>query len=125
MWLDTSLPVSVVKESLTSFKSVLIFCTRLVGNLDATSPLVRILEEVDVRALVKSVVSRLHVFRAIEVVNVCEASREHMSAIISLASFGVATHSVATFSSPCRAAILVTRHFEKFQLFRTNSQSWQ
>jgi hypothetical protein len=40
--------ISNVRLIEVSFKSVLIFSSRLVGNLDATPALVRILKEVDV-----------------------------------------------------------------------------
>jgi hypothetical protein len=72
---NTSLsPTFIIGQSLTSFEGILIFSTRLVGNLDATSALVRILKEIDIRALVESVVPGLYVLRAIKVVNVCKPS---------------------------------------------------
>jgi hypothetical protein len=66
--------VSNVRLVEISFEGILIFSTRLVGNLDATSALVRILKEIDIRALVESVVPGLYVLRAIKVVNVCKPS---------------------------------------------------
>jgi len=43
---------------LTSVKCILIFCTRLIRDLDARSSIIGILEEIDVRALVKAVMER-------------------------------------------------------------------
>jgi hypothetical protein len=61
-------------SSLTSFESILILSTRLVGNFNATSALVGVLKKIDVRALIEPVMSGLHSIGAIEVMNVCEAS---------------------------------------------------
>lgn len=92
---------SFLANQLTSVKGVLVVGARLVGNLDATSPVVCILKQVDVGALVKSVVARMSVWRRIEVVNVSEAVRGGGSqAKASPWTDDGITHSVATFSSP-------------------------
>lgn len=58
---------------LTAIKSILLFCPRAVGHLDARPPLICILEEIDIRALVKAVVWRIVGRRAVEVMHVSEA----------------------------------------------------
>lgn len=95
-------------SSLTSFESILILSARLVGNFNATPALVGVLKKIDIRPLIEPVMSGLHSIGAIEVVNVCEASLMVCQQIgdVSSASLAVATYSVATFSSPGRAAIL-------------------
>lgn len=55
---------------LTSFKGVLVVCTRIVRDLDTRPPLTRILEEVDVGGLVEPVVRRFLRRRCIVVVDV-------------------------------------------------------
>lgn len=58
---------------LTSFKGVLVLSARLVGNLNATPALARMLKEVDVGTLVESVMPGLHILGAVEVMNISEA----------------------------------------------------
>lgn len=67
--------ISNVRLVEISYKSVLIFSTRLVGNLDATSALIRILKEIDIRSLVEPVMPGLHVLWTVEVVNICKECR--------------------------------------------------
>lgn len=71
-------PLSAVRDlimpSLTSFESILILSAWLVGNFDATPALVGVFKKIDIRALVKPVMSGFHSIGAIEVMNVCEAS---------------------------------------------------
>jgi hypothetical protein len=64
--------ISNVRLVEISFESILIFSTRLVGNLDATSALVRILKEIDIRTLVEPVMPGLYMLWTIKVMNVCK-----------------------------------------------------
>jgi hypothetical protein len=64
----------IIMSSLTSFESILILSAWLVGNFDATAALVGILKKIDIRALIKPVMSGFHSIGAIKVMNVCEAS---------------------------------------------------
>lgn len=54
-------------------KGVLALGAGIVGNLDARAALLRILKEIDVRALVEAVVRRVVGLRAVEVMDVSEA----------------------------------------------------
>lgn len=65
-------PILVV---LTSLEGILILRACLVRDLDATSAIVRILKEVDIRALVEAVVTRFSTRRRIKEMNVPEAVR--------------------------------------------------
>lgn len=58
---------------LTPIKSVLIVLARVVRNLDATSPLIRILEEVHIGALIEPMMAGSHLRWTVEVVNISEA----------------------------------------------------
>jgi hypothetical protein len=58
--------ISNVRLVEISFESILIFSTRLVGNLDATSALVRILKEIDIRTLVEPVMPGLYMLWTIK-----------------------------------------------------------
>lgn len=59
---------------LTSIDRILIFCARVICDLNTSAPLICILEEVHIRTLVKSVVRRLVRRRTVEVMNVSEAT---------------------------------------------------
>lgn len=55
-----------------SIDRILIFCARVICDLNTSAPLICILEEVHIRTLVKSVVRRLVRRRTVEVMNVSE-----------------------------------------------------
>lgn len=63
--------VGLVEES---FKGVLVLSARLVGNLDATPALARVLKEVNVGTLVESVMPGPHILGAVKVMNISEES---------------------------------------------------
>lgn len=58
---------------LTSIESVLIICSCIVCYLNATSSLTWVLKQVDIRALIKTMMTRLYFWRPIEVMNICKA----------------------------------------------------
>lgn len=60
---------------LTSKEGVLVLCTRVVCYLDAASPLVRVLVQIDIRALVKPVMAGLRIRRFVKVVDITEAAQ--------------------------------------------------
>lgn len=62
---------------LTSFKCVLVICAGVVCDLEPRAALARVLEEVDVRVLVKPVVRGLVRRRAVEIMNISEAFRRN------------------------------------------------
>jgi hypothetical protein len=94
---------------LTAVKGILVICPRMIRNLDAGAPLVRILKQINVGALVKTVVRRQIGRRAVEIVDVAVSSEVvsdgpcHRRAVQSPDH----THSVATCSSPGWAAIVM------------------
>ena len=99
---------------LTSLKVVLVVEARLVCDLDATSPLAGVLEQVDIRALVEAMMAWSRIFRRIEVVNVPKpggamrpSQKRFERRLRCRPLVGGSTHRVATFSSPFRAAILL------------------
>ena len=59
---------------LTSIESILVIRARVVCDLDAGTSLVGILEQVDVRTLVESMVGWLLRRKSVEVMNIAEAS---------------------------------------------------
>ncbi len=92
--------------ALTPVECVLIVAARVVCDLYARPPLIGVLEEVDIRALIEPVVPRSFCLGAIEVVDVSKA------VVVSFHRTRLdyeghdVTYSVATFSSPGRTAIL-------------------
>jgi len=93
-------------RNLTAIKRILVICARLVRDLNSSSALVRVFEEVDIRALVEPVMSRFIFGWAVEIVYIREASARCSLDRLSISLvFLVATHRTATFSSPGRAAI--------------------
>jgi hypothetical protein len=61
---------------LTAFKGVLVIGAWMVGNLNATATLICILKKIDVRALIKSMVARLFLWRSVKVMDISEAVGE-------------------------------------------------
>ena len=57
---------------LTAVKGVLVVCAWVVCYLHATSPLIRIFEEINIRTLVESMVPRLDLSRRVKIMNVTE-----------------------------------------------------
>ncbi len=103
---------------LTAVERILVVGAGVVRDFYACPALVRVLEEVDIRAFVETVVARLLSLRAVEVVDISKLLRGAESGASSASpqagmdgnqgrgwdSFG--TYSVATFSSPGWTAIL-------------------
>ena len=90
-------------ETLASVKGVLIVRAGVIRDLNAASPLGRVLKQVHIGALVEAMVVRLHVGRGIEIVNVSEAVRSSVNDTVVTGACW--TYSVATFSSPGLAAM--------------------
>lgn len=89
----------------------------MVRDLYTSTALVRILKQVDIGGLIKSVVRRVVCRRSIKVMDVSEASgRVGQVSSLRLGSRRLrTTHSVATFSSPGRAAIFALKLSENQQ----------
>lgn len=61
--------------ALTALKGVLVIGTSIVCNLNATSAFIWVLKQVHIGTLIKAMVSRLHFFTSIEIMNVAKALR--------------------------------------------------
>lgn len=70
---SSDMTVQMIWGFLTPCESILIICSWVIRNLDATLPLPGVLEQVDVRSFVKTMVTGLDVRGGIKVVDVTEA----------------------------------------------------
>ncbi len=60
---------------LTAVEGILVFCARMIGDFNTTPSVMSILEEIDIGALVESVMTRLDFCGRVEIVNITKASQ--------------------------------------------------
>jgi hypothetical protein len=96
------IPHFAATEKPTAFESILVIGARMVGDLEARSPSIRVLEQVDVGPIIEPMMPGPIAIGAVEVMDVAEPA--HLLEMASM-SRHLDTCKVATFSSPAWTAI--------------------